>query len=90
MKLSGDIVLKTLLTLFGLLLIYQLIRVIFGGSWSTEELVVALLVLNISITFSLAKKVESNAVETRNLKISFLSLAKDFKALKEEHNLRCR
>jgi len=86
MKADWDTLLKVVITLFGAYIIYQLIRVIFGGSWSTEEIIVALLVLNLSVTFLLAKKIEAFAVELKHIRGSFEALATDFKALRADYH----
>lgn len=53
MKLSWiDIV----LILFGLFIAYQLLKAIFGGSWQTEGLVIALLIFNLGMTWKLGTK----------------------------------
>ena len=40
------------LIIFGIFLLIQILRKIFGGSWSTEDIVVALLLFNTSIIFT--------------------------------------
>jgi hypothetical protein len=75
-----DILLKIFMILFGVFLIYQLVRLIFGGSWSVENLNAALLVLFITMMFSFAKKLEVVATDVKHLGRSFASLAADFKA----------
>ena len=51
MKISwADII----LILFGLFIAYQLLRAIFGGSWQTESLIIALLMFNIGISWKLS------------------------------------
>jgi len=42
-----------LLLLFALFIIFQILRKIFGGSWGLEELVTALLVMNLGATLAL-------------------------------------
>ena len=42
-----------LLILFGLFIAYQLLRKIFGGSWQTESLIIALLVFNLGIVWKM-------------------------------------
>lgn len=40
------------LLLFGVYIIFQILRKIFGGSWGFEDLVTALLVMNLGATFT--------------------------------------
>ena len=47
-----------LLILFGLFIIYQLIRKIIGASWQAESLIIALLIFNLGITWKLNMKFE--------------------------------
>ncbi|MFH0978311.1 MAG: hypothetical protein V1837_03330 [Candidatus Woesearchaeota archaeon] len=86
MKTNWDLVVKLALIIFGIFLIYQIARLLLGGSWSTEELIVALLVLSLTMTFQLAKKVESMSADMRNFKNSFKALATDFKSLSLSYN----
>jgi len=51
-----------LLILFGLFIAYQLLRAIFGGSWQTEALVIALLIFNLGLTWKLNMKFEGHMV----------------------------
>lgn len=37
----------------GIVIIIQILRIIFGGSWKVEDAILALLVLNITLTFGL-------------------------------------
>ncbi len=37
----------------GIIIIIQILRIIFGGSWGVEDAILALLVLNITLTFGL-------------------------------------
>ncbi len=43
-----------LLIIFGLFIAYQIILKIFGGSWATEDIIVALLVFVIGFVFTIA------------------------------------
>jgi len=49
-----------LLILFGLFIAYQLLLAIFGGSWQTETLIIALLIFNMGITWKLSMKFEGH------------------------------
>ncbi len=39
--------------ILGVIVIYQIIKILIGGSWGTDQALVALLILNISLTFGL-------------------------------------
>lgn len=39
------------------IIVFQIIKIIFGGSWSVEEAILALVVLNITVTFGLYMKI---------------------------------
>jgi len=47
-----------ILILFGLFIAYQLLQAIFGGSWQTESLIIALIVFNLGLTWKLNMKFE--------------------------------
>jgi uncharacterized membrane protein len=74
-----DILFVVALTIFALFIIYQILRKVFGGSWATEGLVIALLVLNITLTFHLTKEVTQIKTDLSHIKMEFRSLAHDFK-----------
>ena len=48
------------LILFGLFLAYQILLKIFGGSWQTESLIIALLIFNLGLTWKLNMKFEGH------------------------------
>jgi len=68
-----------LLLLFAIFMIYQIIIKILGGSWETQDIIVALLVLMMGFLFNITVKVTKLESNFNNLKNSFCSLAKDFK-----------
>ncbi len=43
--------------IMGIIVIIQLWRAIFGGTWPLEGIVIALLVLNLTMTFNLVNKI---------------------------------
>ena len=49
-----------LLILFGLFIVYKLSKAIFGGSWQTESIVIALLIFNLGLTYRMALKIDSH------------------------------
>ncbi len=74
-----SIILYILLIAFSIYLIYQLIIKILGGSWTTENIVITLLILIIGFLFNLTIKLAKLESNFNNLKNGFCSLAKDFK-----------
>ena len=74
-----QIIMYVLLIVFGFIIIYQIVRKIFGGSWSTENIIISLLMLNIGFTFTLALNQIKTSMEFNHLKYQFKCLAKDFK-----------
>ena len=49
-----------ILIILGLFIAYQLLRAIFGGSWQTESLIIALLMFNLGLTWKLSAKLEGH------------------------------
>lgn len=49
-----------LLVLFGLFIAYQVLRAIFGGSWQTESIIIALLIFNLGLTYRLNMKFDGH------------------------------
>ena len=74
-----DILIKIFLIIFGLFILYQIILKIFGGSWMTESLIIALLMLNIGLTFTNSIKIAKNNSDFNHLSNQFKCLANDFK-----------
>jgi len=74
-----QITLTILLIILGLFIIYQIIRKIFGGSWSTENIIISLLMLNIGFTFALAVNQARTNTNVGHLSNSFRHLVNDFK-----------
>ncbi|MAF50714.1 MAG: hypothetical protein CMH64_01355 [Nanoarchaeota archaeon] len=42
-----------ILILFGLFIAYQLLRIILGGSWQTESVILAFLIFNLGLTWKI-------------------------------------
>lgn len=57
MKLSW---IDIILILLGLFIAYQLLKVIFGGSWQTEGIIIALIIFNLGLTWRISMKVEGH------------------------------
>ncbi len=67
------------LILFGIFLAYQIIRKIIGGSWNTEDIILALLIFNIGFSFTIALNQMRSSSDHDYLKHQFQCMAKDFK-----------
>ena len=58
---------------------YQILRIIFGGSWSGENVIMVLVAANLRYSFSISKDIKGVQHDQRNLQRSFNALASDFK-----------
>lgn len=72
-------ILIVLLIIFGLFIAYQIALKIFGGSWATEDIIVALLVFIIGVLFTTSLNLVKLNMRQNNLERQFFRLAKDFK-----------
>jgi len=72
-------VIEILLVLFGLYLLIQILQKILGGSWSTEDIIIALLIFNLGATFTITIALTQLKSDYSHLKEQFKSLATDFK-----------
>ena len=70
---------EILLILFGLYLLIQLLIKIGGGSWSTEDVIIGLLIFNLGSIFTIGVMVAQLKSDHSHLKDQFKSLAGDFK-----------
>jgi len=66
--------------LFGLYILIQILRAIFGGSWTTEDLIIGLLIFNLGSIFTVVISVAQLKSDHNHLKGQFRSLASDFKS----------
>ena len=73
---------EALLILFGIFIIIQILIKLSGGSWSTEDIILSLLIFNIGATFTIGIMLAQLKSDHNHLKNQFKSLANDFK----EHN----
>ncbi|HLC86180.1 MAG TPA: hypothetical protein VJG30_02760 [Candidatus Nanoarchaeia archaeon] len=81
-------ILQSAIILFGFFIIYQVLRKIFGGSWSIEELNLSLLMLVVGMLFTIVIVLTQLYSDHNHLKTQFGSLATDFKInLKEFREL---
>ncbi|KHO51797.1 MAG: hypothetical protein QT08_C0020G0011 [archaeon GW2011_AR17] len=84
MKVDWESIGYWILALFGMFVIYQALRYIFGGSWALEGLVLAFLVLNFTLAISNGMRLSHFEGEFKEFKHAMLTLAKDFKEFREE------
>ncbi|MBC8500587.1 MAG: hypothetical protein ISS25_03465 [Nanoarchaeota archaeon] len=71
---------EILLVLFGIYLLIQILRKIFGASWSTEDIILALLIFNLGSIFTIGMMVAQLKSDQNHLKNQFKTLASDFKS----------
>ncbi len=76
-------VLISLLILFGLYLLVQIIRKIIGGSWTMEDIILGLIILNLGSVITIGTMVAQLRSDHDHLKAQFYSLANDFKSSKK-------
>ncbi len=74
--------LVTFLILFGLYLLVQIGRKIVGGSWTAEEVILAILFFNTGAIFTVGIMVAQLKSDHNHLQSQFRSLAEDFKVVK--------
>lgn len=74
-----EIVMKIFVIVFGLIILYQIGLKILGGSWVTESSIIALLMLNISITIILTTNQTKTSARLEYFEYQFQCLANDFK-----------
>lgn len=72
--------LKILLTLFAVYLLIQILRKMVGGSWTTEDIILGLLIFNLGTAFTIGLMVVQVRSDHKHLKDQFKSLANDFKS----------
>lgn len=72
-------IVEFLLILFGIFLLFQILRSILGGSWSTEDIIIGLLIFNLGGLFTIGMLVAQVRSDHGHLKDQFSSLANDFK-----------
>lgn len=65
--------------LFGIYLLIEILRKVLGGSWSTEDIILALLIFNLGSLFTIGILVAQLKSDHDHLKEQFKSLANDFK-----------
>ncbi|MBU0757318.1 MAG: hypothetical protein KKF44_04580 [Nanoarchaeota archaeon] len=74
-----EVFLYFFLLLFGIFIGYQIGRIILGGSWVAEDVIIALLVFTLGITLMILRRSDGNFHKIEYLQKSFNSLARDYK-----------
>lgn len=68
-----------LLAILGVIIVYQIVKFLLGGSWSVENFIVALLFFNVGAVFTMSFALASLRSDFRHLSKKFDYLVKDFK-----------
>ncbi|MFA6022837.1 MAG: hypothetical protein WC781_01995 [Candidatus Pacearchaeota archaeon] len=74
-----QIIVTIILIIFAIVILYQIIKKILGGSWTTENIIVTLLVALIGLVFTNSIHLAKLSSDYKHLNIQFRNLAKDFK-----------
>ncbi len=67
------------LIILGIFLSIQLVKVIVGGSWNAEDIIIGLLIFSLGLNITVLRRADHNSHRLDNLTKSFKSLARDFK-----------
>lgn len=76
------VLIVVLLILIALVVIYQIARLVIGGSWSVEDVILALLVFHLGVSFTLGLMVAELRSDHSHLAHRVNALANDFKQYK--------
>jgi len=76
MKIKLEDLIKISLLLFAVYIIYQIIRKILGGSWSIEQIILSLLVLNIGWTALLQRQLSAHIGKHKGYRLGKLDAEK--------------
>ena len=79
-------IIQITITLFGLFIIYQIVKRMLGGSWEIETVLLALVIFAMTITFSTTFRFNKHLGEFKEFKRSMLEMTKDFKEFRKETN----
>lgn len=78
----AQLILNLFLIVFGLYVAYQLILKLLGGSWMTENLIIAFLVMNIGLTLGNTFRLVKLSSDYGYLRGQFNSLVRDLRRRK--------
>ena len=84
MKIRPHTIMDLALILFGLFIIYQLVRRMLGGSWGIETVILGFVIFGLGLTIKNTFDFSSHKGEFKEFKRSMLVMAKDFKEFKKE------
>ncbi len=79
-----QVILIIFLIVFGIFILYQIIRKILGGSWDNETIIISLLIFNISFTIAIALNLIKFNTDYNYFKKYMHNFAKDFREFKEK------
>ncbi|RLE43484.1 hypothetical protein DRJ48_00830 [Candidatus Woesearchaeota archaeon] len=54
--------------LFGGYIIYQIFRILFGGSWSPENIIIALLIFSLGLTVTILRRSDDTSINLKTFK----------------------
>ncbi len=77
-KLVENIIIVFLI-LFGLFLVYQIMKNALGCSWTTENIIISLLIFNLGCVLTIGFSLAKLGSDHKHLSNQFKSLAGDFK-----------
>lgn len=86
MKKEILMIIEVIICLFGLYILYEILRKMSGGSWGIQEMIFGLTVLTLGFVFHLAMSLSEVKTDVHHLRAQFHSLATDFKAHRNEFN----
>jgi len=68
-----------MLTVLAIFIVYQIIKKSLGGSWESEDIIIALLIFNLGCVFTIGLSLALLKSDHTHLEKQFRSLASDFK-----------
>lgn len=74
------------LILFGIFMLIQVLRKILGGSWTSEDVILGFLFLNLGFTIGVVIVLAELKSDHNHLNRQFYALATDFKSHRQEFN----
>lgn len=76
MKIKLENLIKTALLLFAIYIIYQIFKTILGGSWTIEQIILSLLVLNIGWTALVQRQLSTHIGDHKGYRLGKLDAEK--------------
>ena len=81
-----EFILRIILVAFGIFLIFQVIRVIMGGSWSSEDIILGFVIFNTTCLFTLGIMFAQLKSDMDHLKVDVNGLKRDNKRINKQLN----